>query len=76
MRIGNVIIASLTQPPLEILEDHEDEMEVIVKCPNCGQPTPYGLTRMISGYIGCDNTYKGGRCYFDDLMPRILALKG
>lgn len=71
-----VIFASLTQPPLEIIEDHEDLMEVIVRCPNCGQPTPYGTTRMISGYIGCDNPYKGGICYWDDLLPRTMKDRG
>lgn len=75
LKRGNLIYASLTQPPLEVIEDQDDLMEVIVRCPNCGQPTPFGLTRMISGYIGCDNDFKGGSCYFDDLMPRVMQAK-
>jgi hypothetical protein len=70
------IYASLTQPPLDVIQEHEDEMKTIVKCPNCGQPTPYGRTRMCSGYIGCDNIIEEGKeCYFGDLLPRILYLQ-
>lgn len=75
MKRGGKIYASFTSPPLIVLEDNQDLMEVVVKCPNCGQPTKYGETRMISGYIGCDNKYRGKECYFDDLMPRILEAK-
>ena len=61
---------------MEVLEEHEDEMEVIVRCNNCGKPTKYGLTRMNSGFVGCDNKIivdgKEVECYFGDLMPRIL----
>lgn len=64
---------------LEILEYNDDEMEMIVRCNNCGQPTKYGETRMCSGFIGCDNKIsindKEVECYFDDLMPRIMEYK-
>lgn len=60
---------------MEILEEHLDEMETIVRCNNCGQPTKYGMTRMCCGFVGCDNkiTVDGKKvdCYFDDLMPRV-----
>ena len=50
-----------------------DNCDLIVRCNNCGKPTRYGETRMISGYVGCDNIIDGiGECYFDDLMPRVI----
>lgn len=53
-----------------------DECDLIVRCNNCGQPTLYGETRMISGFVGCDNKIlvdgKEIECYFDDLMPRVV----
>ena len=62
-----------------VLEENEDEMEMIVLCNNCGKPTKYGQTRMISGFVGCDNKIiingKKKECYFDDLMPRIMEYK-
>lgn len=61
---------------MEILEYNDDYLEMIVRCNNCGQPTKYGETRMISGFVGCDNKIKvNGKeieCYFDDLMPRVV----
>ena len=61
---------------MEILEYSDDEMEMIVRCNNCGQPTKYGETRMISGFVGCDNKIivdgKEVECYFDDLAPRVM----
>lgn len=64
---------------LEVLEENEDEMEMVVRCNNCGQPTKYGLTRMISGFVGCDNKIKvDGKeveCYFGDLQPRVMHYK-
>lgn len=64
---------------MEILEYNDDEMEMIVRCNNCGQPTRYGDTRMCSGFVGCDNKIKvNGKeieCYFDDLMPRVMDYK-
>lgn len=64
---------------MEILEFNDDEMEMIVRCNNCGKPTKYGMTRMCSGFVGCDNKIKINgeikECYFDDLMPRILKYK-
>ena len=64
---------------MELLEDNEDEMRRIVRCNNCGKPAEYGLTRMCSGFVGCDNKIKiNGKeveCYFGDLMPRVMKYK-
>lgn len=63
---------------MELLEDNEDELKRIVRCNNCGKPTEYGKTRMICGFVGCDNRIVNGTngkvkmCYFDDLMPRVM----
>lgn len=64
---------------MEILEENDDEMKMIVRCNNCGKPTEYGYTRMISGFVGCDNKInvngKEVECYFGDLQPRVLDYK-
>ena len=64
---------------MEILEYNDDELEMIVRCNNCGKPTKYGETRMCSGYVGCDNKIivdgKEVECYFGDLMPRVMDWK-
>lgn len=63
---------------MEILDNSKyletgDECDLIVRCNNCGKPTKYGDTRMISGFVGCDNIIEGiGECYFDDLQPRVI----
>lgn len=57
---GKHIALSVTQPPMPIIKDDPNEMEVIVKCPYCGQETKVGLTYMISGFVGCKN------CYFEE----------
>lgn len=64
---------------MEVLEFNEDEMKTIVRCNNCGKPTKYGETRMISGFVGCDNKIttngKEVECYFGDLQPRVMDYK-
>ena len=56
-----------------LYEETHDECDLIVRCNNCGLPTRYGMTRMCSGFVGCDNKIDGiGECYFDDLMPRVV----
>lgn len=64
---------------MELLKDNKDEMKRIVRCNNCGQPTEYGMTRMCSGFVGCDNKIeingKKVECYFEDLMPRVMKYK-
>lgn len=64
---------------MEVLEPNVDEMKMIVRCNNCGQPTEYGKTRMISGFVGCDNKItvngKEVECYFGDLQPRVIDYK-
>lgn len=63
----------------KMYEETHDELDLIVRCNNCGQPTEYGKTRMCSGYVGCDNKIivhgKEVECYFGDLMPRIMDWK-
>jgi len=69
LRIGNKILLNVHGEAAEIVVDNEDEMKAIIRCPNCGNLTEYGKTRMISGYTGCD------ACYFTDLQPRVLKAK-
>jgi len=61
---------------MELIKDNPDPMKRIVRCNNCGQPTEYGLTRMISGFVGCDNKIEADgkevECYFGDLQPRVM----
>lgn len=61
---------------MEVIQDNEDELKMIVRCNNCGQPTEYGKTRMCCGFVGCDNKIningEEKECYFEDLMPRIM----
>lgn len=56
-----------------------DELDIIVRCNNCGQATEYGKTRMCSGFVGCDNKIiidnKEVECYFEDLMPRVMKYR-
>lgn len=61
---------------VKVIKPHENLSYAIIECPNCGQPTWYGETRMISGYVGCDNRLPNGRkCYFGDLQPRVLFVR-
>ena len=61
---------------MEVLEENEDEMKMVVRCNNCGQPSEYGNTRMCCGFVGCDNKIeingKEVECYFEDLRPRVM----
>ena len=55
--LDNYIYASLSQPPIKIIDkcNSEDELDYIVECPNCGAHVKYGEhTYMLSGYIYCD----------------------
>lgn len=76
---GKTMLMSIFGKKLEILQDNENDMEIIVRCHNCGQPTPYGLMRMCSGYVGCDNKVKIAGvekdCYFEDLLQRVLEAR-
>lgn len=61
---------------MEVLEcSGNDMLDYIVRCNNCGKPTKYGETRMINGFVGCDNKMvidgQEVECYFEDLMPRV-----
>jgi len=61
---------------MEVLELADDRLDYIVRCNNCGKPTKYGSTRMIHGFVGCDNKItvhgKEVECYFEDLLPRVM----
>lgn len=55
--LDNYIYASLSQPPIRIIDkcNSEDEMDYIVECPNCGSHIKYGTSIfMLSGHIYCD----------------------
>ena len=56
---------------VKVFQDNEDLLQVVIECPNCKTPTLYGKTRMISGFVGCDND----NCYFGDLQPRVLKIR-
>lgn len=51
------VLISLSQPPVEIVKDADDPMDVLIKCPYCGTLTTVGNTLMISGFVGCDHCY-------------------
>lgn len=54
--LNNYIYASLTQPPIKIVDKNnsDDEMDYIVECPNCGTHVVYGEdVFMRSGHIYC-----------------------
>lgn len=48
-------LISLSQPPVEIVHDDPDDMQIVIRCPYCGTLTTVGNTRMISGFVGCDH---------------------
>lgn len=55
--LDNYIYASLTQPPIKIIDKNgsEDELDYTVECPNCHAHVNYGQhTYMLSGHIYCD----------------------
>ena len=52
-----LVFLSLTQPPIPIIKDAENEMDVVIECPYCGHITKVGDTFMISGFVGCDHCY-------------------
>lgn len=56
--IDEYIYASLSQPPIKIINKNEsdDELNYTIECPNCGCYVNYGnQIFMRSGYIYCDN---------------------
>ena len=56
--LDNYIYASLTQPPIKILNKNnsEDELDYIVECPNCHKAVNYGTEIfMYAGHIYCAN---------------------
>ena len=55
----------------EIIEEKEDEMQTIIKCPYCGAITTVGQTLMICGFVGCNNCYWGE----NGLMKTVLNLR-
>ena len=55
----------------EVIEEKDDEMETIIKCPYCGSITTVGRKLMISGFVGCDRCYWGE----DGLMKTVFNLR-
>lgn len=56
--LDKYIYASLSQPPIKIIDKREsnDELDYIVKCPNCKSHVCYGTDiYMYSGHIYCSN---------------------
>ncbi len=56
--LENYIYASLTQPPIKIMDkrNSDDELDYIVECPNCKSHVCYGTDIfMYSGHIYCSN---------------------
>ena len=56
--LDEYIYASLTQPPIKIIDKRgsNDELDYIVECPNCGSHICYGTdTFMYAGHIYCSN---------------------
>lgn len=52
----NYIYASLSQPPIKIIDkrDSDDELDYIVECPNCKSHVCYGTDIfMFAGHIYC-----------------------
>ena len=57
--IDNYIYASLTQPPIKILDKNgsDNELDYTVECPNCHKAVNYGEEIfMYSGHIYCSNS--------------------
>lgn len=55
--VDNYIYASLSQPPIKIIDkcNSDDELDFIVECPNCGSHVNYGNSMfMLNGYLYCD----------------------
>ena len=56
--LDNYIYASLSQPPIKIIDrnNSDDELDFTVECPNCKNHVNYGNEIfMISGHIYCIN---------------------
>ncbi len=56
--LNDYIYASLSQPPIKILDkrNSNDELDYIVECPNCHNSVCYGTDIfMYSGHIYCSN---------------------
>lgn len=56
--LDNYIYASLSQPPIKIIDKNNsiDEMDYIVECPNCKRHVNYGNEIfMVSGHIYCSD---------------------
>ena len=56
--VDNYIYASLSQPPIKILDKNgsDDELDYTVECPNCHKAVNYGTEIfMYAGHIYCAN---------------------
>lgn len=75
--LDNYIYASLSQPPLKIIDKcgSDDELDFIVECPNCGSHVKYGTsTFMLSGHIYCDSKDCRDRLINND--PHLRSIYG
>lgn len=55
---NNYIYASLSQPPIKIINKNgsDDELDYTVECPNCNKHVNYGNDiYMLSGHLYCNN---------------------
>ena len=55
--LNNYIYASLSQPPIKIIDKNnsDDELDYTVECPNCGKHVNYGNEMfMLSGHLYCN----------------------
>ena len=55
----------------EVIEEKEDGMQTVIKCPYCGAITTVGETMMISGFVGCNNCYWGE----NGLLETVINLR-
>lgn len=76
------VLISLSQPPVLVVKDADDPMDVLIKCPYCGTLTKVGDTRMISGFVGCDiatlfqEVYLRQHCLFEKTIMKTIVKVG
>lgn len=72
--LDNYIYASLTQPPIKIIDKNnsEDELDFTVECPNCKRHVNYGNEIfMIGGHLYCSDD----NCA-NEVIEKYKKLKG
>lgn len=66
--LDNYIYASLSQPPIKILNKNgsDDELEFTVECPSCHRAVNYGEEIfMVSGHIYCSDENCRKKVYYE-----------